>query len=135
MGHDVPKVITNYENYLLSIVNCTDLSSSSDTLSRPYYRYWDQVFKIIKCINNLYIYVTGCRDPSLLFPSKMSGGIRELSGCDEEACWEWLVGERRCRKGVEKEVVGDCRRWSVWKWRVRVDGWYRLREAIANNYE
>ena len=37
------------------------------------------------------------------------------------------------REGVEKEVVGDCWRWSVWKGRVRVDGWYRLRETIANN--
>ena len=38
------------------------------------------------------------------------------------------------REGVEKEVVmGDCWGWSVWKGRVRVDGWYRLREAIANN--
>ena len=31
--------IKYYENYLLSIVNCTDLSSSSDTLSKPYHRF------------------------------------------------------------------------------------------------
>ena len=37
------------------------------------------------------------------------------------------------RGDVEKEVVGDCWGWSVWKGRVRVEGWYRLREAIANN--
>ena len=49
-----------------------------------------------------------------------------------------VVGESVEREGVmrghvEREVVGDCWGWSVWKGRVRVDGWYRLREAIANN--
>ena len=29
---------------------------------------------------------------------------------------------------VEMEVVGDCWGWSVWKGRVRVEGWYRLRK-------
>ena len=37
------------------------------------------------------------------------------------------------RGGVVKEVVGDCWGWSVWKERVRLDGWHRLREVIANN--
>ena len=37
------------------------------------------------------------------------------------------------KEDVEKEVVGDCKGWSVWKGRVRVEDWYRLREAIANN--
>ena len=29
------------------------------------------------------------------------------------------------REGVEKEVVGDCWGWSVWKGTVMVNGWYR----------
>ena len=47
-----------------------------------------------------------------------------------------VVGESVKREGVmrghvEMEVVGDCLGWSVWKGRVRVEGW--LREVIANN--
>ena len=41
--------------------------------------------------------------------------------------------EGMMRGGVEKKVMGDCWGWSVWKGRVRVEGWYKLRKAIANN--
>ena len=52
-------------------------------------------------------YITGCRDPSLLFPSQMSGALREESGCVMG-----MVGVVSL-EGVEKEVVGDCKGWSV----------------------
>ena len=63
-----------------------------------------------------------------LYESKV-GMVREDDG--NGGCVEIGV-ERECvmRGGVKKEVVGDCCRWSG---TVRVDGWYRLREAIANN--
>ena len=46
---------------------------------------------------------------------------------------EGVEREGVMRGGVEIEVVGDFWIWSVWKERVRVEGWYRLREALANN--
>ena len=71
-----------------------------------------------------------------VFPSEMSGALREQSECDEVG----MVGVVRwCRKGgcdekgIEKEVVGECWGWHVWKGWVRVEGWHWLREAIANN--
>ena len=50
-------------------------------------------------------------------------------GCGERG----VEREGVMRQGVQKEVVGDCWGWSVWKGRVRVEGWHMLRIAIANN--
>ena len=92
--HQIPNLITNYENYLMSRVNCIDLSSSSDTLSRPYHRYWDQLqvyqrsvyispaVQILVCCFNLRCLV--------LYESKV-GVMRKDDG--NGGC------ERRCRKG------------------------------------
>ena len=66
----------------------------------------------------------------VLYESKV-GVMREDDG------WVGVVGE--CKKGgcdgghVEREVVGDCWGWSVWKGRMRVEGWHWMRKAIANN--
>ena len=40
---------------------------------------------------------------------------------------EGVEREGVIRGGVEMEVVGDCWGRSVWKGRVRVESWYRLR--------
>ena len=76
----------------MSRINGTDLSDSSDTLSRPYHRYWDQLFKITKFINNIgysiHVFLLRCL---LLYESKV-GVMREdygIGGC----------GGRECRKG------------------------------------
>ena len=65
---------------------------------------------------------------SELYESKV-GMVREddgNGGCGERG----VQRESVIRGGVKKEVVGDC--WG-WSGTVRVDSWYWLREAIANN--
>ena len=65
----------------------------------------------------------------VLYESKV-GVMREDDGL------VGVVGESADREGVmkghvEREGVGDCWGWSVWKGRVRVEGWHWLRIAIA----
>ena len=100
------------------------MSSSNDMLSKSCNCFWDQLFKITKCIDNLYKYRLKCMMLVCCFLLRCLFLYESKVGVMREDLVRENDGDGRCgekgveregvmRGGVEREVVGDC-----WGWRV-----------------